>query len=157
MNSANATDRTEATLFFAERAREITEFCVRRGGKCFSAWVVPTVFAYAFFHVVQRTVFCTRANSSLASAAFIWGAPEKTIRARAAAGEPVFRWERSRDGADSLFVAEVIGSQANLARLIKPVSRRWPDWERKKLFTYRQEELVQLEPATINRMIYGRR
>jgi hypothetical protein len=146
-----------AALVFADRARELTEFCVRRGGQCFADWPVPTVFAYAFFHAVARTVFIVREHASITAVAFAWGMPAATIRDRAAKGEPIFQWRRSKDSADSLFLAETIGTQAQLGNLTRQVFRRWPDFAKKTVLTFRHDRLVELRGATIERLTHGQR
>lgn len=143
-----------ASSFFFGKARELAEFCVRNGrGGCFHGWPVPTVFTYAFFHAVQRTVFSTRASGAINSVLFVWGQPERTIRESAAEGGAVFHWQRSQDQADSLFLGEVIAGPPELRRLVKQVEARWPGWRQKKIFTFRHGKLVQLETDTIERLI----
>jgi hypothetical protein len=154
-----AINNTEGTaaMFFADRAREITEFCLRRGGKCFVGWEVPTLFAYAFFHVVDRTVFLVREHGSIAAVAFAWGMPAADIQARAAAREPVFQWKRSQDNADAVFLAEVVGSQAQLGRIVRQTQTRWPDLQHRQIYTFRNGQLVGLPGDTIERLTHGRR
>ncbi len=141
-----------AALFFSQRAVEIAEFCLHNGGKAFAGWLAPTLYAYAFFHVVDRTVFLARSHGAITTAAFMWGRPESEIRQDA-----TFNWKRSQDNADSLFLAEVVGSQRDLSKLSKQVSARWPDWTSKKVFTFRSGKLVQLPHETIERMIHVRK
>ena len=116
------------------------------------SWPVPTVFAYVFFHVVARTVFIVRQGSEIAAVAFAWSNPETEIRKRAAAGSPQFDWRRTGEEADALFVAQVIGRWELLPRLVRQIVARWPDAERRKIFTYRRKRLVELKPDVIARL-----
>lgn len=144
-------------LFFAERARAIVEFCVRHRGAAFPDWSVPTLYQYVFFHVVTRTVFVVWERGAVRAVLFAWGEREADIRARAAAGEPAFHWQRSADFADALLVAEVIGRQKDLPRLERAARQRWPDWPRKKIYTYRAGELRELKRGVLERMLqHGR-
>lgn len=150
--------KSDTLKFFTERAREIAEFCVRRGGRAFAGWPVPTLFAYALFHVVDRTVFSTREHGTIAGVGFMWGENERDIRSRAAAGQPVFDWTRSVDGADSLFLAEVVAAGPQLARLARQAKARFPDMEKKKIFTFRRGELVRIPIETVEKVVsHGRR
>lgn len=142
-----------AALLFADRAREIVEFCLRHGGRVFEAWSVTTLFAYVFFHVVARTVFVVRKDGHITAVAFAWSNSETEIRKRAAAGAPQFDWRRTEDAADSLLVAEVIGRRELLGRIARQFTQRWPDWQRRKIFTYRKGQLVELKPDVIARLI----
>lgn len=167
-------------LLFADRAREICEFCLRHGGpKAFPGWPVPTIFAYGFFHVVARTVFVARQHggpcgSHISAVAFAWSNPETEIRKRAAAGLPQFAWRKTEDEADSLFLAQVIAKAAEgkrgggekgnlLARLAQQAGQRWPDWQRRKIFTYRRSgpdgpsKLVELRQDVIGKLIGEKR
>jgi hypothetical protein len=145
-------------MFFADRAREITEFCWRNGRSAFPGWEVPTLYAYVFFHVVDRTVFLVREHGEISAVGFMWGVPESEIRSRADAGEPVFCWKRSQDNADSVFMAELVGSAAEFPRLTRGAEQRFPEWwKRKKVFTFRRGKLVQLDRDTIERLNHGRR
>jgi len=161
--------RQHPALLFADRAREIAEFCLRHSGKAFNAfegWNPPLLFSYVFFHVVARTVFMVRKHGGpcgthITAVAFAWSNPETEIRKRAAAGSPQFDWRRTEDAADSLFVAQVIvkSREGNLARLARQVGQRWPDWQQRKIFTYRPLrgghqglQLVELRPAVIAKL-----
>lgn len=139
-----------------EKARTLAEFCVRHGGKCFASWAVPLVFQYCFFHLATRTAFVARSGDRITAAMFVWGAPEAEIRAREAAGSSAFYWQRSKDKADSLFLAEVISEEKNaktLPKLFRQATSRWPDWAAKKIFTYRNGFLVELETAAIAKLL----
>lgn len=150
-------------MLLYEQARALAEFCVRHGGKCFASWAVPLVFQYCFFHLATRTAFVARAGGrgsaspGITAAMFVWGAPEAEIRAREAAGSSAFYWQRSKDKADSLFLAEVIKlpdkNAIVIAKLFRQAASRWPDWDQKKIFTYRNGFLVELEPAAIAKLL----
>lgn len=150
--------KLDATTFFADRAREITEFCLRHGKSAFPGWEVPTLYAYVFFHLVDRTVFLVREHGEITAIGFMWGVPEAEIRERTKADQPVFAWKRSQDNADSLFMAELVGSEAEFSRLTRSAAARFPEWwMRKKVFTFRHGKLVQLGRETIERLNHGRR
>lgn len=148
------TAESSAALFFADRAKEITEFCVTHGAKVFEGWPVPTIWAYAFFHVVDRTAFLIREHGEIVALAFCQAVPEKDLRARDAAGLPAFNWRRSIDNADALALAEVIGRKELLSRLARQFDARFPGWRRKKMFTHRAGQLVELPPEVIERMLH---
>lgn len=171
-----ARGQTAAVMLFTNRARELAEFCVRHGGKAFAGWPVTKLFAYVFFHVVARTVFVARKGGNILAVAFAWSNPETEIRKRAAAGAPQFDWRRTDDEADSLFLAQVIaiGTRAEgqrgkaaegnlLQRLAQQVTQRWPDHERRKIFTYRRSgadgplKLVELRHDVIEKLIEEKR
>lgn len=80
---------------------------------------------------------------------FAWGMSERDIRARVAAGLSPFAWKRSRNGEDAIFLAEVIGERAGLGKLFKMATARWPDWERKKIYTFRGNRLTLLPQGLI--------
>lgn len=143
-----------------ERAKELTEFCLEHGGKAFQGYQIPVLFQYAFFHLSARTAFVVRRNGEISAAMFCWAAPETEIRARAEAGQSTFQWRTSADEAGaSLFVAEVVKrSDCNaktLAKLFRQAMSRWPDWQQKKIFTFRNGFLVELEPDAIARLMNG--
>jgi hypothetical protein len=151
-------DGHSSALFFTDRAREITEFWVKsnrqRGlGSSGPAPSVPTLYAYVFFSLVDRTLFVVRRHSAIVAALTVWGMPEAEIRQMDAEGESTWQWRRSRDDADSLCVGEVIGARELLPALVRQVSSRWPNWRDKKVFTYRRGKLVQLDPATVEKLI----
>lgn len=143
-------------LHFADKARELAEFCVRHGREAFSGWNVPTLYQYVFFHVVSRTVFCVRDRGAVTAVLFAWGMSEKDLRARMAAGQSPFAWQPSADFSDALFIAEVIGSQAQFPKLGRLLSQRWSDWRRKKVFTLRAGTLHELKDDVIERLLHGR-
>ena len=140
-------------LVFAERATEITEFALRRGAECFRGWPVPTVFAYVFFHVATRTVFCVREGREISGVLFAWPMAESELRGLAAGGRSAFAWKRPPETADAIFVAEVIGHRQLLARLAAQVKARWPDWRSKKIFTFRSHKLVELKAGVIAKLL----
>jgi hypothetical protein len=141
--------------FYLDRARELTEFCVHNRGRCFKDWPVRTLYAYCFFLLVDRGLFCIRANGSVAAVMFAWGSTVDDIRGRAARKDPAFDWKRSNDRGDAIFLAEVIGDRNRLPKLFKLATARWPDWQNKQIFTYRGSDLVELPHELIKRMIYG--
>jgi len=141
--------------YMIERARELTEFCLERGQAAFVNWPVKTLFEYCFFHLVDRGAFVCRAQGGLASCMFAWGVPLAEIRAANQAGAPVFQWARSRPESDAIFLAEVVGSRRFLPVLFKGAAARWPDWQDKRIFTYRAGALVELPSALIKRLIFG--
>lgn len=153
------TDARPAAQLFLDRARELTEFCLRRGASrtghhAFAGWKVETLFAYVFFHVVARTVFVLRQGGTLSAVAFAWSKPEQQIRWCAAAGVSPFQWRKTDDQADSILLGEVIAPGVGLAgwrRLWKQGRERWPDLDRRKVFTYRAGRLVEIT-AAVQRM-----
>jgi len=147
----------EAVDYFTERSKEIVQFCLRESKGLFARWPVPTLFAYVFFRLVDRTVFVLRDNGRITAVASAWGRPETEIRAGR-----TFGWKRSQDGADAVFIAEVIGQRRHLPRLARLLSKRLPGWEKKKVFTMRSEpdrpmdrKLVELRPELFKRMLNG--
>lgn len=56
--SRGATSPTSGAVHTANKAREITEFCVAHGGECFKDWPRLTVFAYVFYHLVDAAALC---------------------------------------------------------------------------------------------------
>lgn len=146
---------------FLERAREITQFGIEHGGDCFKDWPIKIVFAYAFFQLVDRCCFTIRSNGRLAGVMFAYAMPALDIVNQAWRKEPVFDWQRSEDSADAIFIAEVIGGGKTLNKLFKLAVSRFPNWERKRLYTYRAKAdgtkaLHPLDHDTIKRLIYGR-
>lgn len=157
------------------RAEEIAGFCVRRGAECWRGWPVRTLFAYVFFHVVDRTVFCVRGTTGLqdqgtkgpgvsgqwsvvsgrpiSAVLFAWGMPAAEIQRIAREGRAVFQWRRSADKSDALFLAEVIGHRELLPRLVKQAEQRWPDWRRKRVFTFRAGSLVELKREVLEKVL----
>jgi hypothetical protein len=158
--SASA-EQTPWSLILARKAVEVTEFILAHRGRTFPGWRVPLIWQYAFWHLAQGTAFVVRAEGRIVALAFVWGAPAEQIRARAATGQPAFQWEQSQDSAEAVLVAEVIGDRNYLPRLYQQAQRRWPDLERKTLFTYRAGSLVELTPAIVSVMVrkdaHGRR
>ncbi|HVX56982.1 MAG TPA: hypothetical protein VHA37_04570 [Candidatus Saccharimonadales bacterium] len=145
-------------MVFAELARELTEFCLQRGKECFKGWPVPTVFKYVFFHLATRSCVFLRMNGKPAAVMFARGVPAKTIEERAAKGEPVFSWSLPQDNADALFVAEVIATDETLPALVKRARARWPNWQSRKMYTFRHGKLVQFSEAVKEKFLtYGRR
>ena len=142
-----------AALLFANRATEICEFCLRHGGKAFDGWAVTTAFAYVFFHVVAQTVFVIRKSGQVSAVAFAWPQSEQEIRKRAAAGQSPFRWRIMPEDADALFLSEVIGRRELLGRIAQLVLQRWPDAMKRKVFTFRKKQLVELRPTVIAKLI----
>lgn len=141
---------------FADRAREVTEFCLNRGGKAFEGWAVPTLFAYVFFHLVDRTCFVVRQKGEIAGVLFAQALDEAEQRQRVALNGCRFNWTRSFDRpTDAIALREVVARQDLLPRLAKQVSGRWPDWRERKVFTFRNGALVELRPAVIERFLGG--
>src|SRR5258706_14419527 len=50
----NAETNPGSHAFMTNKAREVAEFCLRNGQSCFEGWPVPVLFAYAFYHLVDR-------------------------------------------------------------------------------------------------------
>lgn len=153
MKTNEGQETRAAALFFSQRAVEIAEFCLHHGGRCFRGWPVPLLYAYAFFHVVDRTVFVVREHGEIVTVVFMYGRPEMKLRA-----DPKFDWKRSEDQADSLLIDTVVGNRQQLRKLAKPVAARWPDWLLKKLFIFRyrggeKPVLEQLTRETVERML----
>ena len=143
-----------AALVFADKAREIAEFCLARGGeRTFQGWPVPTLFAYAFFHSVDRTVFVARDHGAIAAVVFAWGVDETELRRCVAEKRPLFAWRRGKDDGDSVFLAEMVGARRYIPALYRQVSARFRGFARKTVFTFRRGQLARLEPAVIQRMI----
>jgi len=142
-------------MYFASKARDIAEFCVAKGDKCFAEWPIPTIFAYVFFHLIDGGCFVVRKNGGIAGVMFLWGANEADIRQRAAVSDSPFYWQRSKRDGDSLFLAEVVAAHSSLPKLFKLAAARWPDWQRKKVFTYREGKLIEFPHDVIKRMILG--
>ena len=138
---------------FAQRATEISEFCLKNGGQCFARWPVPTLFAYVFFHVVTRTVFCVREGGQIAGVLFAWGMPASEIEQAGAEGKGTFAWRKSRDDSDAIFLAEFIGRRDLFPRLLQQAETRWPDWRRKRIFTFRTGRLVELPQTVIAKFL----
>lgn len=137
-------------------AVELTEFCLERGRRCFANWPTQTLFAYCFFHLVSRGAFFCRQNGKIVAALFAWTMPEALLRTFHAEHKPVFDWRTRPTGPeDAIFLAEVMGDQQFLPVLVRRVSARWPDWDKRKIFTYRHGELVELPAATIKRLAAG--
>src|ERR1043166_9473317 len=130
--------RPDLAMFFAKKAQETAEFCLRHGKHCFEKWQVPTLFAYVFFHVAERTVFVLRSHGEITGVLFAWAMPEADIRQSAATGQSPFKWQRSQDNADSILCAEVIASRENISALVKQAQARWPNLNTKKIFTFRK-------------------
>lgn len=141
------------------KAREITEFCLLKGGRPFQTWPASILFSYVLFQVVDRSCYVVRAHGQVRAVMFLWSESEATIRARDSAGEPAFYWQPSR-ASDALFLAEVIADQNTLPQLYKQAARRWPSWEEKPIFTKRSQgncsRLVQIPHAVVQRMIFGK-
>lgn len=152
----------------AQRAVELTEFILKRRGRAFEGWPVPLIFQYCFWHIAEGTAFVARDHTGICGVAFAWGMTEREILRREADGLAPFQWERSVDGADGLFLAEVIAGEKQkaesrkqtLQRLHRQMLSRWPDLERRKVFTYRgahlemgAPKLVRLKPAVIAALV----
>jgi len=142
-------------MYFAGKAREVAEFCLRKGGQCFENWDAITLFTYVFFHLVDGNCFVVRKNGGIAGVLFLWGATETDIRQRAATGESPFYWQRSMKAGDALFLAEVVSAHDCLPTLFKLAAAKWPDWQQRKVFTYREGRLIQLPVDLVKRMIFG--
>lgn len=143
---------------FIAQAREVTEFCLEHGGKCFAGWEVKTLFAYVFFHLVDGGCFVVRRDGRAVAVLFAWGTDAMQILFRDTFEKPVFDWERSKEGS-AIFVAEVIttpASRSALPKLFELAAGRWPDWRRKVIFTCRGGKLHELQRDAIERLIYGR-
>jgi hypothetical protein len=159
LNRTEGTEGTDAALHFAEKAREVAEFCVRRGASrtgqqtAFDGWDVRTLYRYVFFHTVTRTVFCVRSQGAIAAVAFVWGGPSYEFQV--GSGKFPFRWQRSADAADALFVGHVVGAQKELPALLRQVKARWPDFERKRIFTFRHGAMHELSRETLGKMLNG--
>lgn len=146
----------------ARRAVELSEFIIKNRGRAFEGWPVPLIFQYCFYHLAEGTAFTVRDKDGIAGVAFAWGMSPGEIRRRDAAGESPFQWERSVDGAGGLFLAEVIAAEPKqkaenrkqkLQRLYRQMLKRWPDFARKKIYTYRAGKLVELSAAAIAKMV----
>lgn len=146
-------EANKAQEWLLQRAKEITEFCLAKGGKCFADWPVKTLFAYVFFHLVDHGVFVCRQNGQIVAVMFAWATSVAAITQRHQQGLSPFNWERSRNHEDGGFLAEVIGERSLLPRLLKQVTAKWPDWKEKKIFTYRDGQLVELPKEVIGRML----
>jgi hypothetical protein len=143
-------DAGSPAIFFAARAQEITEFCVRRGDKL---WPVPTLFTYVFFHLADRTLFMVRRGGSIAAVLSAWAMPASEIERLEREGKSQWQWRKSQDNADGLFIGEVIGTRALLPALVKRAMLRWPDWPKKRIFTHRGGKLHELKPDVIRRLL----
>jgi hypothetical protein len=141
------------TDIFAARAREVTEFCLAHGAKLFADWPVPTLFAYVFFNVVDRTCFVVREHGQIAGVLFAQALDAAEQQRRQAARESSFNWRRSAEKSDAIALREVIARQDLLPRLARQITARWPDWRQRRVFTYRAGELVELKPAVIARFL----
>lgn len=146
-------------MTLADRAREVTEFLLREGRGIVDAWPVRKLFAYVFFHVAARTLFVVRRGESIATVAIAWAEPEADIRAKAAAGKPIFAWRVTRDDADAIMLAQVVGRRECLGRIVNQARSRWPDLDRRRVLTFRRRggpageaRLVELKPRTIARL-----
>lgn len=140
-----------AVTHFAERAKELTEFCLARAGsRVFERWPVPTLYAYVFFHLVDRSVMVVREHGQIAAVMFLHAMPAEELQALVQAQRPWWQWRRSRDSADALVLAETIGRRELVSRLVKQARQRWPDLDRKKVFTWRRDQFVELTPDVIN-------
>ncbi len=140
-----------------DKARAVTEFCIKHGGDCFKDWPVPLVFNYVFYHLVDGGCFVVRANGEISAVMFAWGLNSKEVLARHQAALSPFAWQRSRNNEDAIFLAEVIGERSRLGKLFKMAAAKWPDWQSKTIFTYRDGSLVELPQAVIKQFIYGQR
>ena len=143
-----------------DKARELTEFCLRHGGRCFDGWPVKTLFEYCFFHLVDRGVFIVRDHGEIVACMFAWGTSVPAIMMRHGNHAAPFCWERSRNHEQALFLAEVIstGKTAKIARshlvqMVRQGAAKWPDWKQKRIFTYRDKKLVELPHDVIQRML----
>lgn len=143
----------DVPMIFADRAREVTEFCVNRGGKAFENWAVPTLFAYVFFHLVDRTCFVVRQKGQIAGVMFAQALNEAEQRRRVNEGQCRFLWHRSADNSDAIALREVVARQDLLPRLAKQVTARWPDWRARKILTFRDGELVELRPGVVKKFL----
>ena len=146
--------QVNAGTHMIEKARELTEFCLRHGGKCFVAWPTKTLFEYCFFHLVDRTVFTVRDHGQVVACLFGWITSVTAIQEKHAKGQTPFCWQRSKDHEDGAFLAEVISlKKSDLGKLLRQVAARWPLWRTKRIFTYRSGQLVELPRELIRRMV----
>lgn len=147
------TTPTDVPMIFADRAREVTEYCVTQGGKAFEGWAVPTLFAYVFFHLVDRTCFVVRKGGAIAGVMFAQALDEAEQRRRVDEGQSRFLWHRSADTSDAIALREVVARRDLLPRLAKQVTARWPDWRQRKVFTFRDGALVELPGEVIKKFL----
>lgn len=147
----------DAQAHMVRKAEELADFCLTRAPELFKGWEVRTVFSYCFFHLVDHGVFVARTNGRIRAVLFAWGMPSAEILERHRAGESQWTWRRSKNDADALMLAEVIGEMGQVRKLFKLVAAKWPDWRNKKVFTYRQmpdgKHLVQLRREAIERFL----
>lgn len=146
---------------------DVTEFCLLadvnpahlkgRPQRCFRNWDRGKLFNYvAFCHLTGRMLlFCPGGN--VAAVGFAWRGWAEHIEARASQNIPQFCWTDQLKGGDSLFVAEVFGTRSSVRYLWLAAHIQFPDLEERKLYTFRHERLVRLEPKEVERFVYGRR
>lgn len=131
--------------------REITAFCVSRGGKCFAGWPVRKLHAYVVHHLNRGTAVFARRGGRIAAALFVWPVNLAAATGRAQRGEASFLWREDDPAPDGFLLAEVVGTRAVLNAM------EWPELgaiEGKTILTYRRGKLVVLNWATIKRFLY---
>jgi hypothetical protein len=140
------------------KARELVEFALKQSPDLIQELGgVKSAFAFAFVHLVDRCVFVAREKGQLRAVIVVRCRPEQEIRQRGEAGEPLWRWnERTRDSADALHVAVLIGDgeagRRAMGRLWNQICNRWPDWPQKRFFAERRAKLVELPKDFLERV-----
>lgn len=136
---------------------EVTNFFLSHRGKCFEGWTPDKVAKYVLVHAVYRNVFVALDRFGLiGAAAILWPNDAATIRAMAELDKPQFTWSPTPKDGDSILIADVAGDRQFMPEILRHVMAHWPDSPRKRLFTYRRGNLVELSWKTVNRFVYGK-
>lgn len=115
------------------------------------------VAKYILVNAVYRNVLVALDRFGLiGAAAILWPNDAATIRAIAESDKPQFTWSPTPTDGDSILIADVAGDRRLMPQILKQVMAHWPDSPRKRLFTYRRGNLVELSWKTVKRFTYGK-
>lgn len=137
-------------------------FALAHGGRwCFVDWPWETLRAYLEFHIRQGTFAFVQTfvqdGRQIVGLAVAWRDRLATVRARAARGEVIFRWQPEDPAGDCVFVAEVLATVPGaLGSVIAGLARAHPAWRGLPAFTCRENQLIQYPMDVVKHFTKGK-
>lgn len=132
----------------------LTGFCA--GRKCFANWSPETLRDYLAFHVAQGTLCVVQTSGQVQGVAIGWQTFTQQLLAPIMRHQHLFTWRASSSIGTVIFVAEVAATSPGvLTQLCRQLALRFPEWQRKPVWTYRRGELHEFSAALKLKLLKG--
>ena len=141
-----------------ELLMQLAHFARGHGGRLYGGFTPEQLQDYLMFHAAQRTLSFCRENNAVTGLGVAWQMPAAEIRRRAQYRRAMFDWTATEEGADGLFIANVIALNIGARRaLIGGLMKRFPGWAGLQIYTTRKapHRLKQIKPLALARLVYG--